>query len=263
MSLVVHKYGGTSVGDFERLEAAAAIIRSDIQNGRQVVVVVSAMRSPGATRCPGTDELIRTAYLAATGSEERPAGDLTPDQARERDALVSLGEMFSASLLALTLQRQGTPALSLNALQAGLVVEGDYSDASITGVDVGPIQRALEAGKVPVLAGFQGRNDKGEVLTMARGCSDTSAVAIAAALKADECLIYTDVAGIYTADPRVVPEARPLSRVSCEEILEASLVGAQVLHPRSIRLARQYAVPLRVLSSFHPEQPGTLVAAAG
>ena len=261
--LVIHKYGGSSVANMKCLHQVAEIIATAVGKGDRVVAVVSAMRGQsGDARGASTDELLDLA-LAASAVKATDGGALdlykNEDTGREVDALVALGEMFTAPLLALVLQSRGIGALSLHAGQAGVKVRGDFGSATIIGASTDRIEQALDAGKVPVLAGFQGINEAGDFITMGRGCSDTSAVAIAAAMRADECLIYTDVNGIYTADPRVVPEARPLAEVSFEEMIEASLAGARVLNPRSVRLAQHYGVPLRVLPTFAPDQPGTRI----
>ncbi|MGI9345394.1 MAG: aspartate kinase [Gammaproteobacteria bacterium] len=262
-SLVVQKYGGTSVASLDHMRRVAAIIKNTLAEGVQVVAVVSAMR--GAQKEAGglsTDELLQLASQGATGSahwsDQSPAYASLP-RGREVDALVSLGEMMSAPLMALMLQSEDIPAISFNAYQAGLSLKGDFGSARISGARMQAIEQALEQGLVPVLAGFQGLNADCEVATMGRGSSDTTAVALAAALSADACLIYTDVAGVYTADPRVVPDARVIEQISFEEMTEAALMGAKVLDSRALRMAQQYQVPLRVLSSMEPNQKGTYI----
>ncbi|MEW6192851.1 MAG: aspartate kinase [Bacillota bacterium] len=238
--LIVQKFGGSSVADAARIKRVAQRVWRTRQEGNDVVVVVSAM---GDT----TDDLISLARKVAV----EPA-------AREMDQLLSTGEQVSIALLAMALQDLGADAISLTGQQAGITTDGVYGKASITGVATERLRAELDAGKIVVVAGFQGVGPTGDVTTLGRGGSDTTAVALAAALGADRCEIYTDVDGVYTADPRLVPEASKLPAISHDEMLELASLGAVVLHPRSVELARLYGVPLVVRSSFNNNQ-GTLV----
>jgi aspartate kinase len=240
MSLIVQKYGGTSVGSIARIHAVAAQVAELAGAGHQVAVVVSAMGD-------ATDRLVELAH--EIGPE--------PD-ARELDALLATGEMVSTALLAMALRRLGRDARSYNALQLPIETTAAPGRARIQSLDCAGLQKDLAAGTVPVVAGFQGRAPNGDLTTIGRGGSDTSAVALAVALKADECQILTDVDGVYTTDPRMVPEARLLSRISFEEMLELAGQGSRVLHLRSVEFAAKYNIPLRVLSSFRPGS-GTLI----
>ena len=238
--LVVQKYGGTSVGDAERIKRVARRIAATADAGNAVVVVVSAM---GHT----TDELIALARQVARDPIDR-----------EMDHLLATGEQVSASLTAMALIDQGCPAVSLTAGQAGIRTTGLFSRARIADVHPERIQRELDEGRVPIVTGFQGITADLDVTTLGRGGSDTSAVALAAALAADRCEIFTDVEGIYTADPRVVPTARKLDEISYEEMLELAQLGARVMHPRAVELGEVYDVPILVRSSFS-DAPGTLI----
>ena len=238
--LVVQKYGGTSVGDAERIKHVARRISETAREGIAVVVVVSAM---GDT----TDELIALAKQVARDPDDR-----------EMDHLLATGEQVSASLTAMALIDQGCPAVSLTAGQAGIRTTGLFSRARIADIQPERIRRELDEGRVPIVTGFQGITDDLDVTTLGRGGSDTSAVALAAALRADRCEIFTDVEGIYTADPRVVPAARRLDEVSYEEMLELAQLGARVMHPRAVELGEVYDVPILVRSSFS-DAPGTLI----
>jgi len=240
MAIIVHKYGGTSVGTPEKIKNVAKKVKTVKDEGNEVLVIVSAM---GHT----TDELIDLM---------RQITD-SPDP-REYDMLVSTGEQVSASLLAMALQEIGCPAVSLTGGQAGVVTEDIYKKARIKDVKLERLKKELKAGKVVVITGFQGIDSKGDIITIGRGGSDTSAVAIAAALKADVCDIYTDVDGVYTADPRVVPEARKLKQISYEEMLELASLGAQVLHPRSVECASIYNMIIHLRSSTKDEE-GTYI----
>jgi aspartate kinase len=240
MALIVQKYGGTSVGSVARIHAVAAQVHALAQAGNRVAVVVSAMGD-------STDRLIELAR------EVCPQPD-----AREMDALLATGEMVSTALLAMALRRSGCPARSWNALQLPLETTGVPGRARIERVGCARIVEDLAAGVVPVVAGFQGRAPNGDVTTIGRGGSDTTAVALAVALKADECQILTDVDGVYTTDPRMVPEARLLPSVSFEEMLELAGQGSRVLHLRAVEFAARHGMKLRVLSSFQPG-PGTLI----
>jgi aspartate kinase len=240
MALIVQKYGGTSVGSVARIRAVAERVHALAQAGNQVAVVVSAMGD-------STDRLIELAR------------ELCPDpDAREMDALLATGEMVSTALLAMALRRRGCAAHSWNALQLPIDTTGPAGRARIERVGCEKLQQDLAAGVVPVVAGFQGRGENGDLTTIGRGGSDTTAVALAVALKADECQILTDVDGVYTTDPRMVPEARRLPAVSFEEMLELAGQGSRVLHLRSVEFAARYGMKLRVLSSFEPG-PGTLI----
>jgi aspartate kinase len=238
--LVVQKYGGTSVGDAERIKRVARRIKATAAEGNGVVVVVSAM---GDT----TDELIALAKQVARDPVDR-----------EMDHLLATGEQVSASLTAMALIDLGCPAVSLTAGQAGIRSTGLYSRARISDIQPDRIRRELEEGRTPIVTGFQGVGEDLDVMTLGRGGSDTSAVALAAALGADRCEIYTDVEGIYTADPRVVPSARKMDEVSYEEMLELAQLGARVMHPRAVELGEVYDVPILVRSSFS-DAPGTLI----
>jgi aspartate kinase len=240
MALVVHKYGGTSVGTPEKIKNVAQRVKKVRDGGNDVVVIVSAM---GHT----TDELIDLMHKVTSD----------PDP-REYDMLVSTGEQVSAALLAMALQSMGCPAVSLTGGQAGVVTEDIYKKARIKDVKLDRLKKEIKAGKVVVITGFQGVDSKGDIITIGRGGSDTSAVAIAAALKADVCDIYTDVDGVYTTDPRIVPEARKLKHVSYEEMLELASLGAQVLHPRSVECASIYNMVIHLRSSLN-ESEGTYI----
>ncbi|MGH9054349.1 MAG: aspartate kinase [Acidimicrobiales bacterium] len=240
MSLVVQKFGGTSVADAERIREVADHVARSRRSGQDVVVVVSAM---GRT----TDDLIR---MADDVSNVQPP--------REYDMLVSSGERISMSLLCMALAELGVPASSFTGSQAGIVTDTDHSKAKIVEIRAARLTSALEAGRVPVVAGFQGVSTDRDVTTLGRGGSDTTAVALAAALGAEVCEIYTDVPGVFSADPRVVPEAHRLGHVSFEEMLEIAATGGRVLQLRSVEFARNHHVRLQVRSSFTWE-PGTWV----
>ncbi len=238
--LIVQKYGGTSVGSVARIHAVAAQVAKLAGEGNQVAVVVSAMGD-------ATDRLIELAR------------EVCPDpDARELDALLATGEMVSTALLAIALKRCGRSARSYNALQLPIATTGPAGKARIQSVECAGLKQDLAAGTVPVVAGFQGRAANGDLTTIGRGGSDTTAVALAVVLGADECQILTDVDGVYTTDPRMVPEARRLPRVSFEEMLELAGQGSRVLHLRSVEFAARHGMKLRVLSSFEPG-PGTLI----
>ena len=238
MALIVHKYGGTSMGSTERIRNVAKRVAKWARAGHQMVVVPSAM----------SGETNRLLGLAKEVSPEKA------DEAvrRELDMLASTGEQVSVGLLALALQAEGCPAISFSGWQVPVRTNSAYTKARIESIDDKRVRAELDAGKVVIITGFQGIDDLGHITTLGRGGSDTSAVAVAAALKAAECLIYTDVDGVYTTDPRVVPEARRLSTVSFEEMLEMASMGSKVLQIRSVEFAGKYHVPLRVLSSFTP-----------
>ena len=240
MALIVQKYGGSSVADAEKITKVARRIARTKNQGNQVVVVVSAM---GDT----TDELIELAYRISE----------TPDN-RELDVLLSTGEVVSSTLLAMALHHMGYPAISLSGAQAGIRTDSVYSRARILKVESRRVVKELERGNIVIVAGFQGITDEMDVTTLGRGGSDTTAVALAASLGAEVCQIYTDVEGVYDADPRLVPEARPLAEMGYEEMLELASYGANVLHPRAVELGELFNVPILVASSF-TEKPGTLI----
>ena len=243
MARIVQKYGGTSLGDAEKIRSAAARIASSCAGGNSVVAVVSAM---GDT----TDRLIELAY-EVSGSPE----------SRELDALLSTGEMASCALVAMAVRSLGLEAVSLSGAQAGIRTDARHGRARIAAVEAGRIEAEMERGRVVVVAGFQGITEGMDVTTLGRGASDLSAVAIAAAIRAERCEVYTDVQGIYTADPRRVRSARQLREVGYEEMLEMASSGAK-MQPRSIELAMQHDVPVLVASSF-VDAPGTLIHRGG
>jgi aspartate kinase len=240
MALIVQKYGGTSVADAERIKNVAKRIAQVKEKGDQVVVVVSAM---GDT----TDDLIKLAYQVTTRPDER-----------ELDLLLSTGEIVACTLVAMALEAMGYDAISLTGAQAGIKTDASYSRARILGIEPKRIVKELDSGKIVIVAGFQGITDEMDITTLGRGGSDTTAVALAAALKAKVCERYTDVEGIYTADPRLVPEAQRLSEISYEEMLEVATYGSKVIHPRAVELGELYNVPILVASSF-TDNPGTLI----
>ncbi|WP_133492036.1 aspartate kinase [Alcanivorax sp. 24] len=240
MALIVQKYGGTSVGSVERIQAVAERVARFHQQGDQVVVVVSAMSGE-------TNRLIEL----ANGISGTPSP-------REMDVLVSTGEQVTIALLSMALHGRGIDARSYTGWQVPIRTDHSHSKARIEDIDDKKMGADLKAGRVVVVAGFQGINDDGHITTLGRGGSDTTAVALAAALKADECQIYTDVDGVYTTDPRVVDSARRLDKITFEEMLEMASLGSKVLQIRSVEFAGKYNVPLRVLSSFQ-EGPGTLI----
>jgi aspartate kinase len=240
MALIVQKYGGSSVADAEKIKNVARRISATKAKGNQVVVAVSAM---GDT----TDELIALAHQISH----------QPDS-RELDALVSTGELVSSTLLAMALEAIGCEAISLSGAQAGIRTDGAFRQARILKVESRRVVDELNKGNVVIVAGFQGITEDMDVTTLGRGASDLSAVALAASLGAKVCERYTDVAGIYTADPRAVPEARPLAEISYEEMLELATYGSKAMQPRAIELAELYDVPILVTSSF-ADSPGTLI----
>ncbi|MEK6813782.1 MAG: aspartate kinase [Nitrospirota bacterium] len=242
MALIVQKYGGTSVGSVERIKNVARRVMKAREKGDQVVVVVSAMSGE-------TDKLVRMAREIAGRPDER-----------ELDMLLSTGERVTIALLAMRLIDEGCPAESLTGRQVGIVTDSAHTKARIERIEADRVRQALAEGKVPIVAGFQGIDEKSDVTTLGRGGSDTTAVALAAALGADLCDIYTDVDGVYTTDPNVAPNARRLDRISYDEMLEMASLGAKVLQTRSVEFAKKYNVPVRVLSSFDEgEGGGTLV----
>jgi len=240
MGLIVQKYGGTSVGTIERILRVADRIVSYKEAGHDMVVVVSAMGK-------STDVLLDMAKQIAPHPSER-----------ELDMLLTTGEQVSIALLAMALQQKGYDAISLTGWQAGITTESVHGKARIRHIDNKRILSELKQGRIVIVAGFQGWSEEGEITTLGRGGSDTSAVALAASLNADQCEIFTDVAGVFTADPRVVPAARKLNSISYDEMLELANLGAGVLHPRSVEAAKKYKVRLVVRSSF-TEEEGTYV----
>jgi len=240
MALIVQKYGGTSVGSPDRIKAVAEKVAGFRQRGDDVVVVVSAM----------SGETNRLLQLAHSMDEE-------PD-ARELDVLLATGEQTTIALLSMALNKIGCPARSYTGQQVHILTDNVHGKARILDIDDQRVRDDLQKGRVVVVAGFQGVDEDGNITTLGRGGSDTTAVALAAALKADECQIYTDVDGVYTTDPRIVPGARRLNRITVEEMLELASLGAKVLQIRSVEFAGKYKVPLRVLSSFE-DGPGTLI----
>lgn len=239
--IIVQKFGGTSVADTDKIKNVAKVVIKEKNNGNDVVVVVSAM---GHT----TDYLVKMAKDLSKNPSER-----------EMDMLLSTGEGVSIALLTMAIQAEGCDAVSFNAMQVGIVTENVHSKARIIDIKTDKLKKNLNEGKIIVVAGFQGVTEFGEITTLGRGGSDTSAVALAAALNAERCDIYTDVEGVYTTDPRVVPRASKLDQISYEEMLELAHAGANVLHPRSVETAKQFNVPLRVRSSFKTDNLGTLI----
>jgi aspartate kinase len=238
MALIVHKYGGTSMGSTERIRQVAKRVAKWVRAGHQLVVVPSAMSG-------------ETNRLLGLAKELMPQAS-SAEAMRELDMIAATGEQVSVGLLALALQAEGQAAISYTGWQVPVSTDSAYTKARITAIDDQRIRADLAAGKVVIVTGFQGIDAQGHITTLGRGGSDTSAVAVAAAMKADECLIYTDVDGVYTTDPRIVPEARRLATISFEEMLEMASLGSKVLQIRSVEFAGKYRVPLRVLSSFTP-----------
>ena len=232
MALIVQKYGGTSVGTPERIEAVADRVIRWKQQGNDVIVVVSAMSG-------------ETNKLVALINAINPQGS-----EREKDAILSTGEQVTIGLLAMALEKKGQPARSYTGAQVRILTDDAYTKARIRDIDAEPIRKDLAEGKVVVVAGFQGVTEDGSITTLGRGGSDTTGVALAVALKADECQIYTDVDGVYTTDPRVEPKARHIPRLTLEEMLEMASQGSKVLQIRSVEFAYKYDMPIRVLSSF-------------
>ncbi|MDD5038316.1 MAG: aspartate kinase [Dehalococcoidales bacterium] len=240
MALIVQKYGGTSVADAEKIKNVARRIVATRDKGNQVVVVVSAMGD-------ATDDLIKLAYQVTERLSER-----------ELDVLLSTGEIVSSTLLAMSLRDMGYDAISLSGAQAGIQTDAAYSQARILKVESKRVVQELAKGKIVIVAGFQGVTTEMEITTLGRGGSDTTAVALAASLGASVCERYTDVEGIHTADPRLVPEARRLDEISYEEMLEMATYGSKVMHPRAIELGEVFNVPILVASSF-TDSPGTMI----
>ncbi|RFQ16138.1 aspartate kinase, partial [Pseudomonas sp. ATCC 13867] len=240
MALIVQKFGGTSVGTVERIEQVAEKVKKFREAGDDIVVVVSAM-SGETNRLIGLAKQIMDVPIP-----------------RELDVMVSTGEQVTIALLSMALMKRGVPAVSYTGNQVRILTDSSHTKARILSIDDANIRADLKAGRVVVVAGFQGVDEHGNITTLGRGGSDTTGVALAAALKADECQIYTDVDGVYTTDPRVVPQARRLSKITFEEMLEMASLGSKVLQIRSVEFAGKYNVPLRVLHSFQ-EGPGTLI----
>jgi len=244
MALIVQKFGGTSVADMECIKRVASIVKKEHDSGNQVAVVVSAMAG-------FTDQLVNWSNEAFSGLRDEK-------QNAEHDTVVSSGEQITAGLLALTLQSMGVEARSWLGAQLPVKTDKAHTRARIESINTAPIKKSLKSGEIVVVPGFQGISEDGRVATLGRGGSDTSAVALAAALNADRCDIYTDVDGIYTSDPRLVPAARKLQKVGYEETLEMASLGAKVLQTRSVEMAMKYRVPVQVRSSFS-DVPGTLL----
>ena len=242
MALIVQKFGGTSVASVEHIERVAGRVIAARDAGDDVVVVVSAMGD-------STDRLVELAE--AVDFQDVAAR-------REMDVLLSTGEQVTIALLAMVLMKQGCPAESFTGRQAGLQTDAEFAKARILDIDTSLLRARLNDGVVPVVAGFQGADSNGNITTLGRGGSDTTAVALAAVLEADECQIYTDVQGVFTTDPRIVEGARRLDKITFEEMLELASLGSKVLHSRAVEFASKYQVPLRVLSSFE-NGPGTLI----
>ena len=240
MSLLVHKYGGTSLGSLERIQAVAERVVSAHNSGHRVVVIVSAMSGE-------TNRLVEM----GENLSDRPS-------AREMDVLLASGEQVSIALLSIAIQSLGVAAKSFLGPQLPISTDANHQRARIEGIATGHLTKSLDRREIPVIAGFQGVNPNGDITTIGRGGSDTSAVAVATALNADECQIYTDVDGVYTADPRIVSNASRMDEVSFEEMLEMASLGAKVLHTRAVEFAHKYEMPLRVLSSFE-DGPGSLI----
>jgi aspartate kinase len=238
MALIVHKYGGTSMGSTDRIREVARRVAKWSRAGHRMIVVPSAMSG-------------ETNRLLALAKELAPASS-TPQTERERDMIAATGEQVSVGLLALALQAEGVPAVSYAGWQVPIRTDFAYTKARIESIDDAKVRADLDDGRVVIITGFQGIDAQGNITTLGRGGSDTSAVAVAAAMNADECLIFTDVDGVYTTDPRIVPEARRLHTVSFEEMLEMASLGSKVLQIRAVEFAGKYRVPLRVLSSFTP-----------
>jgi aspartate kinase len=240
LALIIQKYGGTSVGTTERIKAVAERVAATAAQGNQIIVVVSAMAGE-------TDKFVKLASKITDSPDER-----------EMDLLLSSGERVTGALTAMAIQKLGYDSMSFTGRQVGIRTDSAHTRAMIEFIEASRLRVALEEGKIPVVAGFQGINEFEDVTTLGRGGSDTTAVALAAALNADLCEIYTDVDGVYTSDPRIVPDARKMERISYDEMLEMASLGAKVLHGRAVEFAKKYNVPLVVRSSFN-QSPGTLV----
>ena len=240
MALIVQKYGGTSVANTDRIKAVAERVVATAKQGNKVIVVVSAMAGE-------TDKLIKFAHEITDMPDER-----------EMDMLLSSGERVTSALTAMAIQSMGYKSVSFTGRQVGIITDSAHTKAMIERISAERLVKAINEDKIPVVAGFQGIDESSDVTTLGRGGSDTTAVAIAAALKADLCEIYTDVEGVYTTDPRIVKEAKKLNKISYDEMLEMASLGAKVLHGRSVEFAKKYTVPLVVRSSFN-YNPGTLI----
>jgi aspartate kinase len=243
MALIVQKFGGTSVGDIDRIQHVSKIVANTRKQGHDVIVVVSAMQGE-------TDRLIDLANTV-----------VTHPNAREYDALIATGEQVSAALLSMSLISAKHPARSYAGFQAGIQTNDHHRKAQIMNIKTENIRLDIHEGRIPVIAGFQGINDHGHITTIGRGGSDVTAVALAAALNADECQVYTDVEGVFTSDPRIVKDARLLSQITFEEMFELAALGAKVLQRRAVEFAKKHQVPVRVLSTFQ-EGEGTLITFA-
>lgn len=241
MERIIHKYGGTSVATPEHIKRIAARLESQHRNGNEVIAVVSAMGSR-------TDELYALAERITSSPEPR-----------EMDMLLSTGEMVTSTLLSMALHELGVGAVSLTGAQAGIRTTAVFGRARIADIQTERLEKELNSGRVVIVAGFQGMTEDADVTTFGRGGSDTTAVALAAALHANRCEIFTDVAGVYTADPRVCPKARPLQEIGYEEMLEMATTGARVMHARAVEIGEQYGVVIRVTSSFDEAAQGTLI----
>jgi aspartate kinase len=240
MSLIVQKYGGSSVADADKMKNVARRAIATREKGNQVVVVISAMGD-------ATDDLIDLAHQITSHPDER-----------EMDVLLSTGEIVSSTLLSMAIKSFGQKAISLSGGQAGIQTDGTYSQARIRAISPQRVKSELDAGNIVVVAGFQGVAEGMEVTTLGRGGSDTTAVALAVSLKADTCHIYTDVEGVFTADPRVVPEARKILEIDYEEMVELATYGAKVMHPRAVEIGQIYDMPILVACSFN-DRPGTVI----
>jgi len=240
VALIVQKYGGTSVGDVEKIKNVAKRVARTKSEGNDMIVVVSAM---GLV----TDELVDLAHQISDSPDER-----------EFDMLLSTGEQVSVALLAMALHALGHKAISFTGGQVGIRTDSWHTKARIVSIETSRIQKELDAGKIAIVCGFQGVDEDFEITTLGRGGSDTSAVALATAFKADLCEIYTDVEGVFTADPRIVPEASKLPKISYDELLEMSSLGSQIMHTRAVEFGKKYGVPMRIRPSFS-DGPGTLV----
>ncbi|MEE8118381.1 MAG: aspartate kinase, partial [Gammaproteobacteria bacterium] len=242
MSLIVQKYGGSSVANIDRIESVAERITRWREQGKRLVIVVSAMAGE-------TDRLLDLARAISHPNRPNP---------RELDALLSSGETTACTLLCMALEKRGVTARSLQAAQAGIYSSGSHFRARINDIDTGRVNSELDSGRIPIVAGFQAINEAGDVTTLGRGGTDTTAVAMAAAMDAEECQIYKDVDGVYTTDPKIAPEARRLTRLTHEEMLELAGQGSKVVQNRAVEFAGKYNVSIRVLSSFI-DGPGTLI----
>ncbi len=241
MALIVKKFGGSSVADAESIRRVAGIIADDFSEGHSLVVSLSAQGNM-------TDDLIEKAMEINRNPSRR-----------EMDMLLSTGEQMSVALMAMALEKMGIPVVSLTGRQAGIRTNSDHGNSRIHKIDIERVVNELDWGRVVLVAGFQGYNKIGDITTLGRGASDTTAVALAAMLHADLCQIYTDVDGVYTCDPHKVPNARKLDEITYDEMLELASLGAQVLHNRSVQMAKRYGVELEVKSSFEPRMRGTIV----